>query len=197
MSITVQLMSGQTYTLDIFDGYRIVNSKNEIATILKVNRDLVTISCRNEDGEFEIIDNMDYAQDGEHYHAFIDEEEDPPEYYMRFEQSDIDFEKILICDEDEKEVSHIKNGSTIHVQLSESGWEFIRNVLRENRDGVVYDSEDEYDDRDNDRYNRLSKREVVYRFITYLNIVRGQFDIDIDEDEEDDEDDEDEDEDEE
>ncbi len=190
MSIAIQLMlmSGETYSLDIFDGYRIVHAKNELGGILKVNRDLVTISHRNEDGEFEVLDNMEYVQDGQQYYVFIREEEDPPEYYVRFDQSDdVDFENIVILDEDEKEVDHIENGSIIHVQLSEYGWDFVRNVLRENRDCVIYDSEDEYDDPNNDRYHRLSKREAFERFISYMNITRGTFEFDIEEEEEEDE----------
>lgn len=46
-----------------------------------------------------------------------------------------------------------------------------RNVLREQRHGVMYDSEDEYDYPTNDRYDRLSKRDAAYGFLSLINIV--------------------------
>ena len=173
MSIIVQLMSGDTYTLNIFDGYRVVHTKNEIASILKVNRDLVNISSQNEEGEFDILDNMNYVQDGEKYHAFIGEEEDPPEYYMRFDPSDdTDFEGIVIVDDQGKEVNRVLNGSILHVQLSEDGWEFVRNVLRENKDGMIYESESDSDseyDLENNIYKEDTIREdAIRRFMNYL-----------------------------
>ena len=182
-SIIVQLMSGETYTLNIFDGYRIIHIKNEIASVLKVNHDLVNISSKKE-GEFDILDDMDYAEDGEKYYAFVGEEEDPPEYYMKFDPSDdIDFHGIVILDENRNQVNHIKKDSTLHVQLSEDGWDFLRNVLRENRDGIIYDSEDEYDDHENDRYVRMSKQDVIRRFTNYL-YTGNEYDIIIEEDDE-------------
>jgi hypothetical protein len=188
--IVVQLMSGKTHILNIFDGYRIVHTKNEIASILNVNRDLITISSRNEDGEFDVLDNMHKVEDGEYYYAFVGEEEDPPEYYMRFDQSDdIDFEgSILFVNEDgeNEEESNIRKDSIIHVQLSEYGWEFVRNVLRENRYGVMYDSEDEYDDHsnnNNDRYNRLSNEDVIVSFLSLRNLSGVEIIIECMEDE--------------
>ncbi len=170
-SIIVQLMSGETHTLEIFDGYRIVHAKNEMAGILNVDRDLITISYRQEDGEFECLDNMYNVEDGERYYIFVGDEQEPPEYYMRFDQSDdIDFEGILFVDEEGTEVDNIPKSSIIHVELSEYGWQFVRNILRENRYGVMYDSEDEYDDPHNDRYDRLSKEEVIVSFLSLRNI---------------------------
>lgn len=167
-SIIVQLMSGETHTLEIFDGYRVVHAKNEMSGILNVNRDLVTISCRQDDGEFVVLDNMDKVEDGENYYAFVGEEQDPPEYYMRFDQSDdVDFEGILFVDEDGNDVDHIQKSSIVHVQLSEFGWQFVRNVLRENR----YSQDDS-----------LCKEDVIVSFLNLRNIVDVEIIIDEEED---------------
>jgi hypothetical protein len=188
MSITVQLMSGDVHTLEIFDGYRIVNTKNEIASILGVNRDLVTISQRQDNDEFDVLDDMDYAEDGKYYYAFVEAEQDPPEYFVKFDYDDDNFPVITI-DEYGEVVNYIQKSAIVHVQISEYAWEFLRNVLRENKHGVMYDSENEYDD--NDRYNMLSKEEVIDSYLKNYSCFRysigGSFEIVIhgEEDEED------------
>lgn len=200
MAITVQLMSGDVYTLDIFYGYRIVNTKNDIASILRVNRDLVTV-CERQDSEFDILDNMDYVEDGKCYYAFIGDEEDPPEYLMKYSNIDEGIgEGITIIDENTgKNVDYIQKSAIVHVQMNDYGWQFLRNVLRENRYGVIYDSDDEYDDPHNDRYENLSKEEVVNTYLTNYsdlrNSIGGSFEIVIHNDESEDDEDEDEDED--
>jgi hypothetical protein len=179
MSITVQLMSGDVHTLEIFDGYRIVNTKNEIASILGVNRDLVTISQRQDDNEFDILDDMDYV-DGKYYYAFVEAQQDPPEYFLKFDYDDDDFQVITITNEYGEDVNYIQKSSIVHVQISEYAWEFLRNVLRENK----------YDDNVNDRYEMLSKEEVIDSYLKNYSCFRysigGPFQIVIhDENEED------------
>jgi len=39
---------GHTHPLDIFEEYRMVNTNNKIASILKVNRDLISLSQHKE-----------------------------------------------------------------------------------------------------------------------------------------------------
>jgi hypothetical protein len=172
MSIVVQFMSGETHTLEIFDGYRIIHIKNEIASVMKVNRDLISISRRKDDGEFDILDNMDYVESEEQYYAFVGDEKDPPEYYMKFDpDTDFSFAGVFIVDDDGKEVYHIKKGSILHVQLSEEGWDSIRDILRQNRDWAEY---------------KMSKEDVIRLFMSYAYGYRGTYDglydIDIDED---------------
>lgn len=155
MPITVELMSGEIHTLDIFDGYRIVNIKNEMGFNLHQNRDLITISRRLEDGEYEILDNMNYAEDGCYYYAFI-AQEDPLEYYLKFDKfEDDDFQKINIVDENDNIVNYrLPASSIIHVELCDDGWTFLRNILRD----------------DYNRYERMTNLEAVSNYLRILRI---------------------------
>ena len=81
MSVTVQLMSGAIYSFDIFDGYRIRNLRYELYTLLRNEdrsfRDSERIVFTHRvDREYEQTDDMDYVENGDHYYAFVREEEE-------------------------------------------------------------------------------------------------------------------------
>ena len=87
MSVTVQLMSGTIYSFDIFDGYRIRNLRYELYTVLRnedrsfrdSERIVFTHTVDREyenDREYEQTDDMDFIEDGDHYYAFVREEEE-------------------------------------------------------------------------------------------------------------------------
>jgi len=146
-----------------------------MAVNLRQIRDLITISRLLEDGEYEVLDNMYYVHDGCHYYVFIGQKEDPHEYYLKF-----DFQRINILDENDNIVNcrlPDESISIIHVKLCVDGWNFLRNILREERRfGIVYDSEDEYSDAENDRYERMSDLEAVEN---YLSVVGNNGNVDI------------------
>ena len=76
---------------------------------------------------------MNYAHDGCHYYVFIGQEEDPLEYYLKFDKfEDDDFQTINILDEKDNIVNYkLLSSSIIHVELCSDGWTFLRNIIRE------------------------------------------------------------------
>ena len=197
---TVQLLSGDRYTFTLFEGYRVLSLQNEMNDILHCNRDRITISRRNEDGEYNVCDPMEYVESGENYYAAISVPNEPLTFYLT--QDDSEPARLIIRDEhgvvyyrnhqwEQLPLSVMNDESvSLHVQLSAAGWDTIRRETEEFR-GPLYPSEDEYAVDDEDTESRYNIADCFYSNYIANTCSWGAVHIDIhieDEDEEDEED---------
>lgn len=85
MSVNIQMMSGDIYTLSVFDNYRAFNVINEASSILNVNKELISL-YKEEDGNFNIVHKDDFVDEGDYFYIFIKQEEQHPEtLYFTYE----------------------------------------------------------------------------------------------------------------
>ena len=83
MSVTVQMMSSDRYSFTMFDGYRIINLKNEISDTLRI-RDLDRIIIFNIDNEE--VDDRDIIEENSFFYVLI---ADPPTIKISYENDKI------------------------------------------------------------------------------------------------------------
>jgi signal peptidase I len=98
MPVTVQLLSGETYSYDIFDNYRIRNLENELLDTLYhlgYRMDNAVFSTRDENGDFSRCEDLDLVNDGDHFYAVVNDAPTSIDMYI-----DFDGDTVYLTDDD-------------------------------------------------------------------------------------------------
>lgn len=137
--IIVELMSGETLTFEGFDGYRVLNLQREI--VERMGGYSVSIMQKDSDGEFEILDGLDYIEN-DYYYAIVDNEVlAPMKFFLVFtgdtEDDEEVEERLEVINEDGNKVWSTPSNAVIYVQLSTKGWQFLRRQLRQDVESLM------------------------------------------------------------
>lgn len=156
MPVSVYMMSGKIISLDIFEGFRVRNLRNEVYLYLRENDNKIDRDClifskiENEDeNEIEDVDDYDFVKDGDVFRVFVNPIEDIPLKRVRLSVVGNEviclrnYEGFLIryygwgiedrIDEfldDEKIVEMPNRKIILEVDINEDGYEVMRNDIR-------------------------------------------------------------------
>jgi hypothetical protein len=121
MPITIQLMSGETYSFEACTASDIIS---RLSGFFEREKEMISVLKRDEDGEYSAL--SEDVTDGELYYAFV---KPIPRYYLR-DQKDF-FERVFaeIFDDDGESSRVSEKISILHVQLSPEGWGHVRERL--------------------------------------------------------------------
>lgn len=89
MSVSVHMMSGDVISVDIFEGFRVRNLRNEVYVSMREKRECKE-DIDNSDrllfskmGDDEEVDDYDFVNDGDIFRVFVKPIEDIPAYRLR------------------------------------------------------------------------------------------------------------------